>query len=338
MLKTGHLSAILVYVLIFTNQGAFAKGPKKDFKTKTVIITDAQDVRHTGFVAKYQGKTVIICNDQAFGVNYKITDLADKAIDYTGVIIPSPKLKRGVIFIQLSDEAKLPAFELEEKIAETVKPGTGISVQGIRKDKKKVSGGKGVVTEVKENRINLRCKVIFELTGAPVVSNDTGKVIGVAVSKKKKRFEIPYAMRIDNIKESETLTKEAVETEIANCEELYNLLIGYAGIFTEISKTIKDSGLTNPKLKFKHIHPDTAKQLYKKLDELKKQLADEQKVLSKALSKIRKLKEAKLPAIKLKFKQNLERANEIVERKYEAKDKQVEEILKKLDKRANALD
>lgn len=273
MLEPQNLNSIMLAIsLCLFASSAIAKGPKIDFNNKTVIITDAKSARHTGFLAKYQGKTVIICHEQAFGIGYNITDLNDKQIEFTDVILPSPKLKRRIILIQLPEDCNLPAFELEEKISETIKPGTKIGVKGMRKDKKKVSGGKGTVAEVKDDKINLKCKVIFELTGAPVVTNDTGKVIGVAISKKKKRFEIPYAMRIDNLGKTTSITKKEADAEISRSEELYNLLVGYSGIYMELNKIIQESGLTNPKINFKHINPDNAREIAKKIQDYRKQL------------------------------------------------------------------
>ena len=336
MLKINSLSTIfVVFCLFFTHAEAYAKRKKNDFKDKTVIITDSKNIRHTAFLAKYNDKIVIVCNEDTFKIGSKITTLKDKKLSYSGIILPSPDLKREVIFIQLpEDYQNLPAFEIETQLSEKLKEGSPLKIQGCRKDKKKIGGGKGSVTAIKENRISIDSKIIFDITGAPVVSKESGRVVGVAVCKKTKRFAIAYASRIDNITKIETLNKKVVEYEIARCKTIHLAVLKYSKSFLAINKIIQDSGLNTLKKEFKHLSPEKANAIAKKLNEFKKLLTEAEKELSKEIWKLRKTPQLKIPAIKKQYEENFLRGEEIVERKFKPKIKQIDAILKKLEKRA----
>lgn len=328
-------SALAVTLMLYT-QTVSAKKHEIDFSNKIATITDNKDVRHTGFMAEFNGKKVIFFHADALTDNPDIYSLDGKLIDFQSIILPTDK-KRKVIIFQLPEGSKLPTFELQKEIAEKIKPGDRIKTQGMRKDKKKLGGGKGSITKVKEDKIDLRCKVIFDITGAPVVAENTGKVIGIAVSRKKKRFEIPYAIRIDNIDKTIIILKTQVENEISRCKELYSMLMAYSSVFRELNKIIRDSGLDNTKNNFKHLSPETAQEIVKKIKEYIKQLAESEKELSEAITRLKKAPEIKTPGVKRKFKENLNRGIEIVEYKYQAKQKLLEGIVEKLEKRANAI-
>ena len=360
----------LAVCLVLVSSNTYAKRKKKiNFKDKTVIITDDKGVRHTAFPLKLKDKVVLVCHENAFTINSTISDFKDNEIAYSGIIIPSPDLQCKILFIQLPEDSQdLPAFEIEDKPAEKLKKGTSLTIYGCRKDKKKLGGGKGTVKTVDKNKISIDSGIIYDITGAPVIATDTGKVVGVAVCKKKKRYQISYAIRIDNIAKTETVNKKAVEYEISRCETLYEALLKYSEAYTEITELIKkakispitnnkslrrkltgksfariiniirESGINKPETLFEHISSENALKLIKKFKQLKKKLTDAKKELSKAMNTLRKTPKLKIPMIKKLYNQNFSRGDEIVERKFAPKEKELEQILEILEKRANAVE
>lgn len=313
----------------------FARGKKVNYKQLTVVITDAKDEYHTGFIANHKGVKVIVCPEKVFGVNSKITDLDGNEIEYSKLLIPACELNRGILFIQIQEPGKnVSAYEIETDVHGELKTGAKVSMRGCSNGKRKLIGGKGVVTGTTGSQIKIKTKIIYNLTGAPVISKNSGKVVGVAFFRKNgKRYQIKHATRIDNIAKFLVVSKAVVENEKERCVMMRDAVRKYAGAFSALEKLIRKNALSGAKSKFKNIDSKKAKELVKKIKKLSKKLADAEKALSKIIRKLKKSPEMKVPAMKELFRQNSLRGEEIIKQKFQIQKNRLEKILKQLNKR-----
>lgn len=314
---------------------ASARGKKVDYKRKTVLITDSKGAVHTGFIADHKGEKVVVCLEKVFGVNSKITDLDGNDIAYSQLLIPVCELKRGILFIQIQEPAEnISAFEIETDVSTQLKTGSKVSIRGAANLKRRIVGGKGTVGGITDSKIRIKSRMVSDLTGAPVISKDSGKVVGVAFFRKNgKRHQLKYAVRIENIAKFQTVSKKEVENEGKRCLVMRKAVRKYAGAFSEIEELIRKNGLSEQKKSFKNIDAKTAKKLVEKIKILSNKLDDAEKGLSKIIRKLKKNPEMKVPAIKELFRQNCLRGEEIIEKKFNIEEKKLEKILKKLNKR-----
>ncbi len=289
-------------------------------------------VELTGFIAEYQEKVVVICNSKAFGVGTEIKDSNGKKLQISEILVPAKKEKRTIlILIMAENDSGRSAFEIDTDIVKNNKKGDAVSVRGYSLSKQKLFSGKGKIEDIQDRKILVDSNVRRNITGAPVISLKSGKVIGVAKCIRKKKIEMPYAERIDNIANFAKITSAQADKEEKEVTELESSVVTYGKTYLKLNKTIENSGYSK-KTTFKHLSDTTREQLKQEIQKIYDELKTITKELSRRFKDGQKRDEMIIPSFKSAFRANLLRAEEIIERKCKPREELFEKIMQELDK------
>lgn len=280
----------------------------------------------TGFIVEYQGKTAVICDSKSFGLETVIKDSKGENIEYSEIWVPAKDEKRKILILILPEsESNRRKLQLSAKFA---KDDT-VSTQGYSASTNKLYSSSCKISGVEDQKVLLSGKVRQDITGAPVISK-TKQVIGVGKCILKKKIEMPYAERIDNIANFAKLSSEQVKKEEEDLSELESSVVEYAKTYMELKKTIEESGYKKED-NFKHLDDKELKEVKEEIKELGEKLKEVKKKLTAELKDGKKRDEPDIPVFRSDFRSNLARAEEILERKI----KPVEELLEKVTEELN---
>ena len=320
---------MLIVVFIFSvSKSVFARESSGISDTLVRISHKKSKDEQTGFIANYKGKPSVICDSKSFGQETVIKDSNGKELKFSEILIPAKEEKRKILIIILKEEeASRTMLEIDANFAK----GDSISTKGYSLSTKKLYSGSGEITDIQDQKILISNKVRNDITGAPVFLSKTKKVIGLARCIKKKKMEMPYAERIDNIAKFATLNPDQVKKEEEALTNLEKSVIGYGKTYLKLQKTIEESDYKKDS-SFKHLEPKQLKEVKEEIKELHDNLKKITKELSERLKEGKNRNEMVIPVFNSTFRANLIRAEEIIERKCKPREKELEKILDNLNK------
>lgn len=144
---------------------------------RMVILEAANDEAVIAFLAPREGKTQIITPAQWIAGNRKfsVSDLAGNAIPITQNF--SSPINSDLLGLQ-PEKSDLPHFDLAVE-SELPKVGERILVVAIDEESKKATGIEGTLRGMGPDTFEIDAELSPELTGAPVLAVESGKVIGI---------------------------------------------------------------------------------------------------------------------------------------------------------------
>ena len=167
----------------------------------------------TGFAIAYEGKKYLATNFNIIprAANPLAKTIDGKEIPYKGVLMS--KDKRDIVLFEIDEDKlqdnPLTPLPLEENLSEGVELGSKVVSYGCRRGWETISSSKGKVEAIGPVNIELSSSLAFNMNGGPVISYDTGKVVGVValiptldVKRRSRRNKPPcLATRIDSVSE-----------------------------------------------------------------------------------------------------------------------------------------
>lgn len=213
--------------------------------TKCLVSVDGDKKKYSGFIANINGKKTIVTDIHALLENstFSFRDINNNKVMTNAIYLSTD---REILLAEIAEGTDVPALELEPDLS-GVQQNTGITVgKGAKSDK-------FLGTDVKT--IELKAKFSEKESGCPIVSNASGKVIGIAAyipakvdetAKKGTSAAKPQMLgyRIDNIKNDELQAFDA--NKYRNDLNKYKALAGIhnmgEGLMKELEKSIPKSG------------------------------------------------------------------------------------------------
>lgn len=262
-----HLTLSIFLILFLTiSAKSIAKRKKLPNCLKSIVLfsqkTDDQfqkrEVTGTGFLISYNEKLVVATNLNIiyYSLKPKIKTIDGKELKYTKILIP--KDKRNIILFELDPETPQELWnplELEMDVSSETGIDDKVYTYGCKSNWQTVTSAKGKVTGLGPVNIEIKSKVPYNMNGGPVLSYNTGKVIGViskfaTTGKDKSRY--CKAIRIDSIKGTTTLSDDEFMEDLRRLKQKEAIIVNlddkyskFTSEIEELSEKIKAGSGTN---------------------------------------------------------------------------------------------
>jgi len=273
VIKKKYLIIIISLILVMVESSMFAKKKRLPNCLKSIVIFEqrgddiVEDEKNilsgTGFITTYNNKKVVITN---LNIIYKTVTPVIKTIDgielkYVKTFIA--KDKRNVIMFELSEDDNssdiLVPLALETDVSGNIDIDDRVISFGCKSNLTTITWAKGKVIGVGPVNIELSSRIPYNMNGGPILSKNSGKVIGCVSTKlrnkknKRKKSKVAEGTRIDSIKDTVEIDAKLVEKDIAKLKARKKLVKKmeacyekYLLYFEDVSKRVKkECGTTN---------------------------------------------------------------------------------------------
>jgi len=288
------------------------------------------------FITTLNGTAVAPCPSKIFSADTKLVDRTGKEIEYTAVLVPEdPALRRSFIFLETPKA--LPGLELAPADSEKPSAETRVWTPFLAKSALKRMKAKGKVKFSKNGTLilDIKTKVKSNFTGAPLISSDSGKVVGAVIcSKTPQGYYAAKAMILDDSIKCAKTPKERMDKELAIAKELDDAIKQYGAAFLQARNLVKEYGFDKVNAKklnrFAKMDDKRKRELAKKVETLLKTLKTNRENIVESVKKSAAFGKLTIPAMEMSRIKNIARGREIHDRKSLPVEENLKKILDKL--------
>lgn len=330
--------AIIAMILTPIHISNAAKKTPPDEGLVTVSVNNF--ATSAGFITTINGTAVVICPAKTFSAETGILDKDANKIEYAAILVPKdPFLKRFFIFLEIDGDAKTPKLELEKHDSGNTYENTPVWTAFLAKAKRKriKTNGKIKHSDGHFLLLDIKTKVKSNFTGAPLISSESGKVLGALIcSKTPQGFKADKALPLHDNMDFTKIQKDRIKKEMDVAKHLNDAIATCGATFLETNNLIKEHGLDkildkkrkrNP---FKNMSDDEKRSLEKQIKKLLEDLKENRRKLAESVKKSKAFGKLTVPSMELSQMQNIARAGEIANRKSKPQEELLQKILDKL--------
>ncbi len=288
-----------------------------------------------GFTMKLNGVPVVACPASIFLPGTTIATPSGEKIEYSDAFVPASYPQRhGIVFLKISSSPP-PLLDLAPPLSAL--PGTAILTLGFHSPikLKKITTGKSKVKSASKTAVEAKFKITLktDFTGAPILLEGAGSVIGMAVClKSRKGYTVARGIPLDSDLRTELVAERRVAKEMSIASELEAHIKEYGKINLATENRYNRRALEKLKKHgFSHMNDDDKKELKKELSALLKALKRNHKNLVDSVKKSKAFGKLKIPPLEMMQMRNIARAVEICQNKSAPREKLIQDILDNLE-------